>query len=230
MDKAAAKTGARRWLIRETLGVVVVAVMLLWPAGKWDWTAAWVLTGIYAAWVGGTAILIMPKHPALLAERATHRPERGWDKVILGLFGLFSSACYVVAGFDIRYGWSPDMPDALQAIGAITALAGLALVAWSMFENAFFATVSRIQNDRGQTVATDGPYATVRHPGYVGASAFAAAAPFVLGSWVATPFGTVSAILFILRTAYEDRMLVNELEGYSEYAARVRWRLLPGVW
>ena len=99
------------------MGAVTVAVMLMWPAGRWDWAGAWVLTGIYAVWVGGTALLIMPRHPALLAERATHRPERGWDKTILSLLGIFTMACYLVAGFGVRYGWSPEMPVALQGVG-----------------------------------------------------------------------------------------------------------------
>jgi len=230
MDDAAARSGARRWIVRESMGVATVAVMLLWPAGRWDWIAGWVLVGIYALWVGGTAILIMPRHPALLAERATQRPERGWDKIVLSSFGLFTGACYLVAGFDVRYGWSPDMPNLLQGVGVVTVLAGYALVAWSMMENAYFAKVSRIQDDRGQTVATGGPYAMVRHPGYIGGSAFAIAAPFVLGSWVATPLGMVAGLMLVIRTGFEDRMLQEELEGYAEYAARVRWRLLPGIW
>jgi len=230
MYDAAARAGARRWLLRESMGVAFVPLLLLWPAGRWDWTAAWVLTGIYGVWVVGTAILIMPRHPALLAERATERPERGWDKIILGFVALLTTGSYLVAGFDVRYGWSPDMPNVLQGVGAVTALAAYALVAWSMMENAYFSTVSRIQHDRGQTVATGGPYSMVRHPGYIGASTFAIAAPFVLGSWVATPLGMAMGLLFVIRTSFEDRMLQDELEGYVDYAARVRWRLLPGIW
>ena len=230
MDDVAARSGARRWLVRECVGTAFVPLLLLWPAGRWDWTAAWVLTGIYAVWVAGTAMLIMPRHPALLAERATQRPERRWDKVILSCVGLLTMGSYVVAGFDVRYGWSPDMPNLFQGIGVVTALAAYALVAWSMMENAYFATVSRIQHEQGQTVATGGPYAMVRHPGYIGASAFAIAAPFVLGSWIATPMGMVAGLLFVIRTGFEDRMLQEELEGYADYAARVRWRLLPGIW
>jgi protein-S-isoprenylcysteine O-methyltransferase Ste14 len=219
-----------RWLIRETMGVVVVAVILMVSAGRWDWTAGWGLTAIYAVWVAGTALLVMPLHPDLLAERATQRPERAWDKRILGAMGLFTTAAYVVAGLDIRNAWGPDMHDARQWAGAGVALAGYSLVAFSMRANAFFATVSRIQADRGQTVTTGGPYGWVRHPGYVGAAAFAAGAPLVLGSWVALPLGVLAAALLVLRTGLEDRMLLEELPGYRSYAAAVRWRLIPGVW
>ena len=109
-------------------------------------------------------------------------------------------------------------------------MAGYLLVAVSMRANAFFSTVSRIQNERGHRVATGGPYRVVRHPGYVGAAAFALGAPAVLGSWIAVPIGTLVAILVVVRTSLEDRMLRSELTGYAPYAQRVRWRLLPGVW
>ena len=229
-ESAAARRGAMRWLIRETMGVGVVAVILMVSAGRWDWAAGWGLTAIYAVWVAGTAVLVMPLHPALLAERATQRPERPWDKNILAAVGLLTTAAYVVAGLDIRKGWGPDMPDALQWVGAVVALAGYFLVAFAMRANAFFSTVARIQADRGQTVATGGPYRVVRHPGYVGAAVFAVGAPTVLGSWVALPLGLLAALLLVVRTGLEDRMLREELPGYEAYAQNVRYRLIPKLW
>jgi protein-S-isoprenylcysteine O-methyltransferase Ste14 len=212
------------------MGVAFVAAILLVSAGRWDWGAGWGLTAIYATWLICTVLLVMPTHPDLLAERASRRPERSWDKAILGATGILTVAAYVVAGLDVRNRWGGDMPDLLQWFGASVALCGYLLVVISMRANAYFSTVSRIQTDRGHRVATGGPYKVVRHPGYVGAAAFAAAAPLVLGSWVAAPIGFVTALLLVLRTALEDRMLREELEGYREYAAAVRWRLVPGVW
>ena len=88
----------------------------------------------------------------------------------------------------------------------------------------------RIQEERGHTVATGGPYQFVRHPGYVGAIMFQLGSPIALGSlWALIPSG-LSAILYVIRTALEDRTLQEELDGYSDYAQRVRHRLLPGVW
>ncbi len=229
-DPEAARKGAVRWLVRETLGVAMVAAILMVSAGRWDWAAGWALTAIYAVWVGVTAALIMPRHPALLAERATRRPERGWDRAILSAIGLLTTGAYVVAGLDVRNGWGPQMPDLVQWVAAAVAMAGYLLVALSMRVNAFFSTVVRIQFERGQTVARDGPYRAVRHPGYVGAAAFAVGAPAVLGSWVALPLGALSAVLLFVRTALEDRMLLEELEGYAAYADQVPWRLIPGLW
>jgi protein-S-isoprenylcysteine O-methyltransferase Ste14 len=57
-----------------------------------------------------------------------------------------------------------------------------------------------------------------------------AAVPLILGSlWALVPVGVAVAGM-VARTALEDRMLRTELEGYDEYAGRVRYRLLPGIW
>ncbi|MFQ5875494.1 MAG: methyltransferase family protein, partial [Dehalococcoidia bacterium] len=99
-----------------------------------------------------------------------------------------------------------------------------------MASNAFFSMTVRIQEDRGHTVATGGPYRYVRHPGYVGTILFQIATPLMLGSvWAFIPCG-LAALLIVVRTALEDRTLHEELDGYKEYAQRVRYRLLPGLW
>jgi protein-S-isoprenylcysteine O-methyltransferase Ste14 len=99
-----------------------------------------------------------------------------------------------------------------------------------MVSNPFFSTVVRIQTDRGHTVATGGPYRFVRHPGYAGALALTLATPFLLGSWPALIPSVALVAILVVRTILEDRTLRRELPGYTEYAGRVRYRLLPGIW
>ena len=136
----------------------------------------------------------------------------------------------VIAGLNVRFGWLPRMSLALQISGFLLFLLGWALGIWAMRSNLFFSKVVRIQRDRGQTVATGGPYQIVRHPGYVGASAQSLATPLILGSvWALIP-GVLGVLLLIVRTVLEDKTLHEELDGYKEYAARVRHRLLPGLW
>lgn len=119
---------------------------------------------------------------------------------------------------------------AIQITGAVVFALGYALFSWAMISNAFFASVVRIQDDRGHTVCTTGPYQFVRHPGYSGAVLQSIAVPLMLGSlWSLVPAGFGVALL-ILRTAFEDRTLLEELDGYEEYIQRVRYRLLLGVW
>jgi protein-S-isoprenylcysteine O-methyltransferase Ste14 len=82
----------------------------------------------------------------------------------------------------------------------------------------------------GHTVVTGGTYRFVRHPGYLGYLASGLAGALALGSlWALVPAAGL-ALTMIVRTALEDRTLQAELPGCTDYAARVRYRLLPGIW
>jgi len=96
--------------------------------------------------------------------------------------------------------------------------------------NRYFAQVVRMQNDRGQTVVADSPYRSVRHPGYAGGILLAVTGPLMLGSVWATLAGLVGAVLLIIRTALEDKVLLEELAAYNDYAKKMRWRLIPWIW
>ena len=227
----AAQRGARRWLLREILGCIMVTALLFIPAGRLDWPLGWALVALYVVWVTATALLLMPTSPELLAERVTHRfSAKRWDNVILGLYGVMTLVKLIVAGLDFRYGWTPSLPLAVQIVALVMAVLGYALVTWAMVANAFFALANRIQSERGHMVATGGPYRYVRHPGYVGAILFELATPILLGSFWALLPGVFSALLMMVRTALEDRTLQTELTGYIDYTRRVPYRLLPGVW
>ncbi|MEA3408033.1 MAG: isoprenylcysteine carboxylmethyltransferase family protein [Chloroflexota bacterium] len=223
--------GVIRWLIRETFGVVFVAVTLFWPAGRLDWTMGWALVALYAVWVVAQAILLIPKNPQLLVERATRRKEaKGWDLVLLSIIGVVTIAKHAVAGLDIRYGWKPEIALGFQVVALLMAAGGYALETWAMTANPFFSMVVRMQEDRGHAVATGGPYRYVRHPGYTGTTLFELASPVALGSpWALIPSVLVIA-LTVIRTIREDETLKEELGGYEAYIQDVPYRLVPGVW
>jgi protein-S-isoprenylcysteine O-methyltransferase Ste14 len=139
-------------------------------------------------------------------------------------------AKYVVAGLDIRFGWTGSFNFGLQIVAMIVAALGYAVVTWSMVANAFFSTFVRIQEERDHQVCTTGPYSIVRHPGYIGSILFELGGPIMLGSWWAFIAGLLITVLVVIRTAKEDETLQNELDGYQDYAQNVRCRLVPGVW
>jgi protein-S-isoprenylcysteine O-methyltransferase Ste14 len=206
----------------------MVAVALFIPAGRLDWVMGWALVLITLIWVIATGLVSAPE---LLAERAERRKGiKSWDMAILGLAGLGSVAKLIVAGLDLRFGWTVYMPMALSLIALAVAVLGYAIGVWAMASNPFFSKVVRIQNDRGHTVATGGPYRFVRHPGYAGTILFELATPILLGSWWALIPGGFAALFFVVRTALEDKTLQVELPGYAEYAQHTHYRLLPGVW
>jgi protein-S-isoprenylcysteine O-methyltransferase Ste14 len=226
------KTGAIRWLIRETLGNLILILVLFGIVGRWDWWNGWALSAIYILWSLGAAIFILPVNPQMLAERA--RPQKGgkkWDLAMVGIMGVFLLMTYVVACLDVRNGWATPFPLWAQIAGGVVAVFSYdVLVVWSMVANAYFTAIIRIQTEREHKVATGGPYRFARHPGYVGTILCYMATPFLLSSpWALIPAVGACTVL-VVRTALEDKTLQAELPGYKEYTLRTRYRLLPGVW
>ena len=220
-----------RYAIRETMGLVVMGVALFWSAGRLGWWQAWGVLGVMALWIIATAAVILRTNPDLLAERLGPRKgAKRWDTAILSIVGLLQLARYIAAGLDQRYDWTGGISLAFQLAALAVCVLSYALVVWATASNTFFSQVVRIQTERGHTVATGGPYRFLRHPGYFGAILYELAAPILLGSWTALLISSVSAALLVLRTALEDRTLQAELPGYTEYARRVRYRLLPSIW
>ncbi len=225
------RRGVVRWLRRETMGLLSLAVILFVSAGRLDWGMGWAFFGVMALWVAATALAVIPRNPELLIERLG--PKRGgksWDTAIVSIYGLTTMIRLILAGLDVRYGWTTGLSLPIQIAALVVIALGYALVVWATASNAFFSQVVRIQTERGHTVATGGPYRYMRHPSYAGIIVLELATPIALGSaWALIP-GVLAAILFIVRTALEDRTLRAELKGYEDYARQVHYRLLPGVW
>jgi protein-S-isoprenylcysteine O-methyltransferase Ste14 len=167
----------------------------------------------------------------MFAIRSRVHPEtKRWDKVVIGLLFLAMFAIPLVAGVDDgRFHWS-SMSWLLVGLGYLLLITGWIAVAWAETVNPFFEPGVRIQTERGHHVIDTGPYAIVRHPGYVAASVMFAGFAMSLGSWWALIPAGVGSLVLVLRTAWEDRTLHVELPGYATYATRVRFRLIPGVW
>jgi protein-S-isoprenylcysteine O-methyltransferase Ste14 len=211
--------------------MVLQAAILFLAAGRLNWTWAWVYLGICLASVAINGVFVLRTSPETVAERGRPQETQDWDKVIGGLWALVLYLVLpLVAGLDVRFGWSPELGLAWNVVGAVVLAAGLGLGGWSMIANAYFSTAVRIQSDRGQMVCRSGPYRFVRHPGYVGFILQSLSTPFLLGSlWALVP-GIVAVALMVTRTSLEDRFLQAELPGYRDYADQVHHRLLPGVW
>jgi protein-S-isoprenylcysteine O-methyltransferase Ste14 len=221
--------------VRVARGLVIVlggmAALLFVPAGRLDWFEAWALIAAYGAFLVLYAWWGLRKDPEQLRERGrVAKNVKPWDKAILAAYTVFLLLTPIVAGLDAgRFRWSA-MPLPAKALAWLgMALAG-ALIFWALTTNTYLSRMARIQDDRGQVVVTAGPYRFIRHPMYLGVIVLFLCMPVALGSgWALLP-AAVIGLLFVLRTAKEDRMLRDELAGYAEYAQRVRYRLVPRVW
>jgi protein-S-isoprenylcysteine O-methyltransferase Ste14 len=218
-------------VIKAVISIPIFVIILMVLAGRTDYWQGWIFCGIIC--IGAVVQFIMFRDSADLAQERM-KPGAGtkwWDKIIFTLFGLLFFGEFILAVLDAgRFRWTDGLHWTAYVAGYAVHIGSYIMTIWPMRVNRFFSSTVRIQHDRGQTVVTSGPYGYVRHPGYVGGILLALSSPVVLGSLVALvpAFGVV--MLLILRTYLEDRMLQNELEGYTAYAARVRFRLFPGIW
>ena len=219
----------RQGLAKVAAVIVFFAVTLFATSGRLDWVMAWVYMGML---VVNTIIVVQLMDPGLVDERAGMvEGAKKWDvplAIIVGRLGPL--ACLIVAGLDQRYGWTGQVSQGLQIGGAVVTALGLALGDWAMIANKFFSPLVRIQRERGHVVVSSGPYRFVRHPGYSAGVCTNLAGPMMLSSWWALIPAGVTVIATVIRTVLEDRTLREELDGYEEYAQRVRYCLIPGIW
>jgi protein-S-isoprenylcysteine O-methyltransferase Ste14 len=218
----------RRARLRSAALLLFQAACLLIPARRIGWPMAWAVLGFFAAFsLAGLHLL----RPDLIAERSRIPADaERLDLLVAGLALFFLyPATLVVCGLEARDGVA-DVPSSLAAAAFAIFAAGYALSLWAATVNPFFSAAVRIQRERGHHVIDRGPYAWVRHPGYAGPVASHLALPLALGSWRGLAPAVLGCLLLALRAVYEERRLVHELPGYADYAARVRYRLVPGLW
>lgn len=220
------------WGVKTVAMLVVYGLLLFLVAGRLDWLGGWRFILLGAATQVLSAILLLPRHADLIAERSKMQANtKSWDRYLAPLVSMAGPLAWVVtAALDARFHWSGPVSAWLWIPALLIGLAASAFTLWAMVTNRFFAATVRIQDDRGQTVVNSGPYHIVRHPGYLGALVFDLVAPLILGSWWAYIPVAVTVALIFLRTALEDRTLQSELPGYAQYARETGFRLLPGIW
>jgi protein-S-isoprenylcysteine O-methyltransferase Ste14 len=203
----------------------VIAAIIFVSAGRWDLPFVWAILGILAVFA---VLMAASADPGMIRERLKPGPGNR-DRVTrpVGTALLFTH--WILVGLDVgRFHWS-SVPRDVQLVGVIGYAIAMALVFWAVYTNPFYSTAVRVQTDRGHHPVVEGPYRFVRHPGYAGTMLGVFAGGLALGSWVAMIPLLVIGVLFIRRTLLEDRMLQRELDGYAEYAQRVRYRLVVGV-
>jgi protein-S-isoprenylcysteine O-methyltransferase Ste14 len=231
-DPAEQRAGIRRRMVQIVVGVLIQAAILFLASGQWTWIWAWVYLLTSAAILVVNARVLVSRHPDLVAERGRAAQDaKAWDKwlaLVVSVVGPLGTM--LVAGLDRRFGWSGPMPWGLHLTGWLLFVLGNGLWTWAMISNRFFSGLVRVQHERGHIVVSAGPYAWVRHPGYLGMAVFSTGTALLLGSWWALLPAGLTAVGLIVRTVLEDRTLQVELPGYREYAQQVRYRLLPGVW
>lgn len=219
--------------IRSVLAVLAgLAVLLFLPAGTWNWPNGWVFFAVFAAFGAICVPVLMRVNPEILAARSrTFGPgTKLWDRILVRFLITDIFGIVVVGALDDgRFHWS-TVPAWVYALGYVLFLLGFTGTAWAEAVNKFAEPSVRIQTERGHTVVSTGPYAIVRHPLYSFSFPVVIGAALALGSlWALVP-AAIACLTLILRTHWEDQTLQAELPGYKEFAQRVRFKLIPGIW
>lgn len=232
-DESPRAVTLQQWL---RLGFVYLLIPLLLFLCAWDhrWWQAWVYTVLILTVGIGGRVWAERRHPGLTAERQNAenlQNAKPWDKVLAPLMAVsISYPIVIVAGLDHRFGWSVALPLWSSLTGLVLIAFGYYFAAWAVAENRFFYSVVCIKKEQGHVVCDTGPYRFVRHPGYSGNLLALIGIVLALNSlWTLIPVAAAATIT-VIRTALEDRTLMEELPGYRDYAQRVRFRLLPGFY
>lgn len=225
------KSKIMSWIRGAFLGVIGYSFLLILTSGKWNWTWGWGYMIVLTLAMAAHVIVLLPINPSLLADRAGGICQPGakrWDIWLTAIASLAFTTIMIVAGLDERFGWTGMLSIGWHMAGILLSVTGWGFFLWAMASNPFFSESVRIQENH--QVASRGPYRFVRHPGYLGNLIGCIGQPLLFGSWWAFIPATLTIIAFVIRTAFEDGTLQDELAGYTDYARRVRFRLIPGIW
>jgi protein-S-isoprenylcysteine O-methyltransferase Ste14 len=221
-------------IIFAVVYILIFPILILFLSGDWFWVEGWIFDVWFLVMCFTVIVYLYRSDPALLTERYK-KPgtanQKGWDRYfVYGLVvGFF--AWIVIMPLDAkRFGWTSGFPVWLQAVGAILLLLSFFLFFRAYKDNTFLSPLVRIQKERKHKVVSTGVYGFVRHPMYLGAALLFLGTPLLLGSVFGLIVGFLMILLLAARIVGEEKMLVSELEGYSEYRKKVRYRLLPHVW
>ena len=199
-------------------------------APRSGWTLGNIYMGLLISHVAICHAWVLFWNPVVIERRMWPGPGvKTWDWILGVVFIAVFVTLIIVARQDLKTR-ATSLPGITWLMGLSFFVPGWALVTWCMSVNPFFEKQVRIQTNHGHHVIDGGPYAYIRHPGYVGFSAVLLATPLLLASvWTSIP-SAVAVFVLAIRTALEDRALQAELPGYREYASRVCYRLIPGIW
>lgn len=214
-------------LIKFLLGVVLVGLLVFLPAGSVDFIGGWIFMGVLFVPMLIAGIVMIIKNPSLLKSRLDGKEKQKDQSLVVKLSGLMFLLGFIVAGLDSRFGWS-NLPLGVSIGAGAVFLVGYALYAEVLRENTYLSRTVKVQEN--QKVIDSGLYGIVRHPMYAATLVLFIAMPLILGSLYSLIIFLIYPLIIAVRIKGEEELLERELEGYSEYKKKVKYRLIPFIW
>jgi protein-S-isoprenylcysteine O-methyltransferase Ste14 len=221
-------------VIFTLLYILLYPTLILFLSGDWFWIEGWIFSIWFIALCFTTIIYLYRNNPALLAERYRMPgtgDQKSWDKYVVYTLALGFFIWIIIMPLDAkRFGWTMHFPLALKILGGISLIFSFFLFYRSFADNSFLSPLVRIQTERKQQVISTGVYGFVRHPMYLAAALLFIGSPLLLGSIYGIIIGAMLELLLAMRILGEEKMLEKDLEGYTEYKKKVKYRLFPFIW
>ena len=214
-------------IAKFSLGVVLVGLLVFLPAWTLNYPSGWLLMGILFIPMFGAGIVMMIKNPELLQKRLDAKEKQKEQQLVVKLSGIMFIAGFVLAGLDFRFEWLP-VPPWISIVVAILFLFAYVVYAEVLRENTYLSRTIEVQEN--QKVIDTGLYGIVRHPMYFATVILFLSIPLVLGSLVSFFVFLAYPVIIALRIKNEEKVLLEELEGYDEYMKKVKYRLIPYIW
>ena len=231
-NKKILNKSGKRYIIAIFILFLFQVLLLFISAGEIYILRFWIFIIINLIYVIFSTILLYKINSELINQRGTIKPDtKLWDQFLMRAHNIVLIFILpIVVGLDVgRFQWS-YLNYYYLILGYLLYIISCILINWAMMVNPHFEATVRIQKDREHKVITSGPYKLIRHPGYLSGILWAMSVPMILGSVYGFIPSIVGIIIFIIRTGLEDKTLLNELKGYSEYSKKVKRRLIPGIW
>ncbi len=204
-----------------------MGALIFLPAGTLHWSNAWLLMAILFIPMFLMGIVMYVKSPKLLTKRLNNKEKRSTQKSVVALSGLIFIGGFIIAGLNYRFGWH-TLPNYISYLFATIFIIGYALYAEVMRENSYLSRTIEIQEN--QTVISTGLYGIVRHPMYIATILMYLSIPLILGSILSLAIFLLYLPIIARRINDEEQLLKSELQGYTEYCQKVRWRLIPFIY
>jgi protein-S-isoprenylcysteine O-methyltransferase Ste14 len=221
-------------LIMAGIFSVLIQIPLLFlPAGRWDWIEGWIYLVMFFIFITSELLILNKKNPEVIVNRMKMKKKKltasqRSDKWLFPFISITFIGIFLVPAFDLRYNWTV-VPYYIEIVGFIILTIALYLLFRSMLDNAYASKVLDIRKESGHKVIDTGVYSVMRHPMYTGFSLMGFGVALGLGSWWALILAALLVGLLIIRISYEEKMLLEELEGYKEYKKNVKYKLIPKI-
>ena len=214
-------------IVKFLAGVILVGLLIFLPAGSFMYWNGWLLMVILFVPMFCAGIVMMIKDPNLLRERLDAKEKEGEQKTVVALSGLMFLVGFVLCGLNFRFSWI-KLPTRVVIVAAVFFIISYVLYAEVLRENAYLSRTIKVQE--GQKVVDTGLYGLVRHPMYAVTIGLFLSIPLVLGSVISFIVFLAYPFIIVKRIKNEEQVLEENLEGYKEYKAKVKYRLIPFIW